>query len=121
MRQENNIVIADEGKVLKTPNGIFNEVPLGTFIGWKDGEKYTVTNILEDIIEVTPIRILDKVYYITSNSYGEIVTELIRQKYTLDQELALYANSYIKDNSKDMEDYQYWRELCKEAAKKIYE
>lgn len=119
MKQEGNTVYADPGKCLKTSHGIFQEVPLGTFKGYKDGKLYQFTTKLKDIQEVTPIRILDEVYYVSATSYGDVVSELIRYKYSLDEELALYANSFIKDNSEAMNKYQEWRVLCKEAAKKI--
>ena len=119
MKIDGNLVIADAGKALKTPNGIFEQVSLGVFEGFKDGKAYIIENKLEDITEVSSVRILNDIYYVESKEYGNIVTELIRKKYSIDQELALYANSYIKDNSEDMEKYQTWRVLCKQAAKKI--
>lgn len=122
MRKEGNIVIADEGKSLRTPFGIFTRIPLGTSKCYKDGEVQEDNLKMKDIEEVTPVRILDNVYYASSSEYGDIVTELIRCKYSLDQELALYANSFLDPDSfkKKMDEYQEWRSLCKEAAKKIY-
>ena len=121
MRKEGNIVIADEGKSLRTPIGIFTEVPLGISKGSTDGEAWEFNLKMKDIEEVTPVRILDDIYYTSSSEYGDIVTDLIRCKYSLDQELALYANSFLDpDSFKDkMNAYQEWRSLCKEAAKKI--
>lgn len=119
MKIDGNLVIADQGKALKTPNGIFEQVTLGVFEGFENGKQYIIENKLEDITEVSSVRILDDIYYVESKEYGDIVSELIRKKYSLDQELALYANSYITDNSEAMNKYQDWRVLCKEAAKKI--
>ena len=119
MKINGNLVIADQGKALKTPNGIFEQVTLGVFEGFEDGKQYIIENKLEDITEVSSVRILNDVYYVESKEYGDIVTELIRKKYSIDQELALYANSFVKDNSEAMNEYQTWRILCKQAAKKI--
>lgn len=112
--------MASDGKALKTPNGICTVVSLGTFRGYKDGKPYEVTINLEDIVEVTPVRILNEVFYIEANNYSKAVTELIRQKYSLDAELALHANAVTDGVTPKMEAFLAWRVLCKEAAKKIW-
>lgn len=120
MIQKDDLVVAESGKTLKTPNGICDMVSLGTFRGYKDGKPYEVTINLEDIVEVTPVRILDEVFFIEADEYGKAVTELIRQKYSLDTELALHANAITEGVTPKMEAFLAWRVLCKEAAKKIW-
>mgnify|MGYP006335360611 CR=1 FL=1 len=51
--------------------------------------------------------------------YEELVTNLIRLKYSLDWELSLIANSRIRDISKDDKDFQDWRAESKKIAKNL--
>lgn len=120
MKQVNNLIYADSGKILKTPNGYTSIVNLGTNTIIKDGEIFTYTINLEDVEEYNIIQIENEPYYFKSNTYGEVVSELIRAKYSLDEELALYANSRINSNSSKEIEFQNWRQLCKQAAKKIF-
>jgi hypothetical protein len=120
MIQKGDLIMASDGKALKTPNGISTVVSLGTFRGYKDGKPYEITINLEDIVEVTPVRILNEVFYIEANDYSKAVTELIRQKYSLDAELALHANAITEGITPKMEAFLAWRIRCKEAAKKIW-
>lgn len=113
----NNTVKAENGKILKTSSGYLSELVLGEQISVINGEILSYNLGLDDIKEVNSIQIDDKVYYIESTTYPEMVTELIRQKYTLDAELALYANSRLNPESKAEGEFQLWRKKCKEAAK----
>lgn len=119
MKHINNLIYADEGKMLKTPNGYTNVTTVGTHTIVKDGEVLTSTINLEDIEEFSVIWINSEPYYVKSTEYGDLVTELIRSKYSLDQELALYANSRIEPNSSKEVEFQNWRSLCKKAAKRF--
>lgn len=106
MRIEGKIVIADIGKVLNV---------FGT-----EYESYTIGlngATLNDIKEGKNIPINNKLTFIPYQNYGELVTNLIRTKYSLDEELALMANSRIKSNSKEERDFQKWRRQCKLLAK----
>lgn len=103
MRKLGNLFIAEPGKRLK----------------YKDTLYSSIEGVLEeDIKEVYPVCINTDTYYISSTNYSDIVTELIRQKFSLDQELALIANARIGKTS-DEEDFQNWRAICKETAKRL--
>ena len=61
----------------------------------------------------------DSLYISHTYSYNQIVTSLIRFRYSLDEELAL-VNNYQWDSEKYKDEYtefQEWRNTCKEAAK----
>lgn len=122
MKQENNILIADEGKYLKLKyNNFLNKnIELGNVFVF-DGEKTILKNIdITDVLEVYPVFIDNNCYYISAKDYSNAVSELIRQKYSLDDELALIANSRLNINKDKEEEFQAWRVKCKEAAKKIF-
>lgn len=117
MIQKGNLVIADKGKYLQTPYGILQEVELGEFPSIVNGKEIIKNYKLQDIYEVTPIRIQNNIYYVQDTSnYSKLVSELIRIKYSLDDELALIANARL-GNLEGEEDFQNWRTLCKTAAK----
>ena len=122
MKKKENILFADSGKSLKTPYGYFDVVTLGEKTVIKDGEMTTEYYDKKNIKEVTKIQVGDTFYYIEDvTDYGTLVTELIRQKYSLDDELALMANSRLGINKDQEEEFQAWRVKCKEAAKKIFQ
>lgn len=76
----------------------------------EDTESGTIT-ASEDTIHVTP-----------QTTYGDLVTILIRCKYSLDEELALSAN-LRKDAEKYEEqdaEYQRWRIYCKSVAREHF-
>ena len=112
--------IADEGKYLKLENSIKKEIYLGNNYIEKDG-KTVLFNVVtfNDIKEVYPVDINGVAYYISATTYGDIVSELIRQKYTIDQELAMYANHSIGTHTQEFNEFQEWRIICKETAKKL--
>lgn len=107
MKIIDKVVIADIGKTLR----VFDN----------DYESYVIGDngaTLNDIKEGKYIPVESEVMFIPYNSYGELVTNLIRTKYSLDQELAINANSRIDPNSKEEKDFQIWRRYCKKLAKK---
>lgn len=129
MKVINNIVKADSGKYLKYKSELASEFTLGKKFVCIDGITTLQTIKLEDIKEVQLVRIKDLDCYISANNYEQAVTELIRQKYTLDQELALHANLFkvvngflIPSNEKNKEfvEFENWRQICKQTAKKIF-
>lgn len=116
---KDNKVTASSGKYLKYKSNIYTELTLGQNFICINGATTLVNIQLGDIIEVYPVRIFNKDYFVQSTNYNELVTELIRLKYTLDEELALIANSRIKDCSDEEQEFQDWRKVCKETAKHI--
>ena len=119
MIQNNYKVTADEGKFLKTKYGILSSVELGQHTDVINGQIKNYTLNIEDIKEVTPVTIDNKTYYLESTDYKGLVSELIRIKYTLDDELALYANSRIGEKSNEEIEFQKYRVYCKQLAKSI--
>ena len=79
----------------------------------------TINITPDDVIECYIVNIDGKEYKIQGDNYGELVSSLIRIKYTLDQELALLATSRIKDVSEQENAFQEWRAECKRIAKKL--
>lgn len=120
MTKEKRIIKASEGFVLQTKYGIFNDVILGTSEAIIDGKIVQINFKEDEIKEVRPVFINDTVYYISSTNYADAVSELIRQKYSLDNELALIANARLNINQDKEEQFQNWRAQCKAAAKKIF-
>lgn len=119
MIKKGNTIKASEGKVLRTPLGITDEITLGSTKLIENGKVVQINIKESSITEVTPVRINGEITYIEATNYGAAVTELIRLKYSLDDELALIANSRLGNNSKE-EEFQNWRRLCKETAKKLF-
>ena len=119
MIKENNIIKASEGKVLRTPLGFTKEISLGVAKLIDNGKVVEINIEPTSISEVTPVRINGEIAYIESTDYANAVSELIRFKYSLDAELALIANARLGDNSGE-EEFQNWRRLCKETAKKVF-
>lgn len=66
----------------------------------------------EDTIHITP-----------QTTYGDLVTILIRCKYSLDEELALSANMRTSPETHAEEDVQFqqWREYCKDVAREHFD
>lgn len=94
---------AESGKKLKYNNNLYSYLPIDK---------------INEVQEVYPVLVYTDTYYISGTTYEDIVSELIRQKYSLDAELALIANSRIGKTSKE-EEFQSWRKICKEVAKKL--
>ena len=86
-----------------------------------DGVVKTINITKDDFVEVRPINVDNNIFYISSTNYADAVTELIRQKYSIDEELALIANARIGKDQDQEDEFQRWRSLCKQAAKKIFQ
>lgn len=118
MKKIGNTLKADSGKFLKYFNIISSEVTLGERYVLCNKDFIKVNLKESDIQEVYPVVIDEKIYYVFNTTYSELVTELIRLKYSLDDELAIIANSRLGDSSKESE-FQNWRKKCKEIAKSL--
>ena len=121
MKTENNTLIAEGSKVLfiKKLNVIVKQYTCGEVMLPIQGVLQTINITPDDIIECYIVNIDGKEYKVQGDNYGELVSSLIRIKYTLDQELALLANSRIKDVSEQANAFQEWRAECKRIAKKL--
>ena len=80
-----------------------------------DAEEDTESGMItasEDTIHITP-----------QTTYGDLVTILIRCKYSLDEELALSANMRTSPETHAEEDaqFQQWREYCKDVAREHFD
>lgn len=89
----------------------FEKLTDRTYFFRYDAEEDTesgITTASEDTIHVTP-----------QTTYGDLVTILIRCKYSLNEELALAANIREAPESHTEEDqaFQQWREYCKDVAR----
>lgn len=79
-----------------------------------DAEEDTESGMItasEDTIHITP-----------QTTYGDLVTILIRCKYSLDEELALSANMRTAPETHAEEDrvFQTWRDYCKDVAREHF-
>ena len=121
MKTENNTLIAEGSKVLfiKKLNVIVKQYTCGEVMLPIQGALQTINITPDDVIECYIVNIDGKEYKVQGDNYGELVSSLIRIKYTLDQELALLANSRIKDVSEQENAFQEWRAECKRIAKKL--
>ena len=121
MIKQNSQLIADEGKTLEYKKNHYSSLFLGKQILYLNGEVVEADVKEEDVKEVYPVVIYTTNYYISATSYSDIVTELIRLKYSLDDELALLANLRVDPEGYADEDAQFqtWRQKCKEVAKQI--
>lgn len=120
MKTVTNKIIADEGHYLKTKYGdqLYSSISLGNNYIYKNGSTQLIYVNSNDVYEVYPVSIDSQTYYVQSTTYPELVSELIHQRYSLDDEMALIANSRI-GNDKGEQEYQEWRTICKKAAKKL--
>lgn len=118
MIKEGNVLKADEGKKLLYKDSFYSELYLDGQLVNVNGEiKLSPINESE-VKEVYPVLIYSDTYYISATDYAGIISELIRQKYSLDDELAIAANARIGKTSGE-EEFQNWRQKCKEVAKEI--
>lgn len=64
----------------------------------------------------------DTIHITSQTTYGDLVTILIRCKYSLDEELALSANMRSDAEKYEKQDaaYQQWREYCKSVAREHF-
>lgn len=109
MIKNNNAIIADEGKYLKVKNSntFKKKVILGSEIILINNIPTVVTIKEEDVQEGIPVIIKDTKYFVTATSYEEAVTELIRTKYSLDFELALYANLRVNPDKYSVDEEEF--------------
>lgn len=115
-----NKVVPSEGKFLKLEDSINTEFYLGDNVVEKNGKLISVNlSNFDNVKEVYPVNVGENTYFISSTEYGDIVTELIRYKYSINQELALYANFCLGKDIEENIQFQNWRKMCKEVAKKL--
>lgn len=121
MKQDGRTLYAEGKKVLyiEKLDKITTQYTCGTVMLPVNGKLQEVTVTKDDVIEGYKVNIDGKDYILEADSYGELVTALIRVKFSLDYELALIANSRIRDISKEDIEFQNWREECKKKAKKL--
>lgn len=120
MKQEGNTIFAEGNKKLyiKKLDLLTSQYTCGTVMLPVEGVLQPTTVTPEDVMEVYDVVIGTNSYKIQANSYGDLVSGLIRLKYSIDDELALIANSRIRDISAEDKDFQEWRTECKRIAKK---
>ena len=121
MKQDGRTLYAEGKKVLyiEKLNKYTRQYTCGTVMLPIEGVLQEVTVTPEDVDEVYKIEIDGHTYRVKGDSYEELVTNLIRLKYSLDWELSLIANSRIRDISKDDKDFQDWRAESKKIAKNL--
>ena len=121
MKQDGRTLYAEGKKVLyiKKLNKYTRQYTCGTVMLPIEGVLQEVTITPEDVEEVYKIEIDGNTYRVKGDNYEELVTNLIRLKYSLDWELSLIANSRIRDISKDDEAFQDWRAESKKIAKNL--
>lgn len=121
MKQDGRTLYAEGKKVLyiEKLNKYTSQYTCGTVMLPIAGVLQEVTVTPEDIEEVYKVEIDGNTYRVKGDSYEELVTNLIRLKYSLDWELSLIANSRIRDISKDDKDFQDWRAESKKIAKNL--
>ena len=121
MKQDGRTLYAEGKKVLyiEKLNKYTRQYTCGTVMLPIEGVLQEVTVTPEDVEEVYKVEIDGNTYRVKGNNYEELVTNLIRLKYSLDWELSLIANSRIRDISKDDKDFQDWRAESKKIAKNL--
>ena len=121
MKQDGRTLYAEGKKVLyiEKLNKYTRQYTCGTVMLPIEGVLQEVTVTPEDVEEVYKVEIDGNTYRVKGDNYEELVTNLIRLKYSLDWELSLIANSRIRDISKDDEAFQNWRVESKKIAKNL--
>lgn len=121
MKQDGRTIYAEGKKVLyiEKLNKYTRQYTCGTVMLPIAGALQEVTITPDDVDEVYKVEIDGVTYKVKGDTYDELVTNLIRVKYSLDWELALIANSRIRDISKEDSDFQDWRKECKKIAKNL--
>ncbi len=121
MKIDGNLITPEEGNKLsiRNFNKYFDELFLGRNNYYINDKIQKLNLSIDDIFEVRFIKIDDIEYAVElSNDYGKLVTNLIRLRYSLDDELAISSNIRLGDYSKE-KDFQDWRQKCKNIAKEI--
>lgn len=111
MTVNGNKVTSTNVLLVRPFKSIVKEALLG--LAYKNGVAINVT--IDDIDE----GYLYEGQFIKGTTYNELVTSLIRTKYTLDDELALQANYRLNTDSEEEQTFQEWRSKCKEIAKSL--
>lgn len=128
MKQEGNKLIADNGKVLYCTflrNNYGKEISLGYVYYDKDNYKLEEPYLLkeEDFEEIdeSDAELYNYIRPLILNaSYNELKTQIVKFKYSNDDQIALMLN-YQNDSEKYYEAYnemQNWRDKASELAKK---
>lgn len=93
----------------------------GTVMLPVNGKLKSITVNPGDIQEVFQVQLDGENFKVKGDTYAELVTNLIRLKYTLDDELALAANLRAGDNNAKTAEFEFqtWRAFCKEMAKQL--
>lgn len=93
----------------------------GTVMLPVNGKLKSITVNPGDIQEVFQVQLDGEDFKVKGDTYAELVTNLIRLKYTLDDELALAANLRAGDNNAKTAEFEFqtWRAFCKEMAKQL--
>lgn len=121
MKQDGNTLYAEGKKVLfiEKLGKITRQYCCGTVMLPIEGVLQPVTVTPDDVIEGYKVTIDNDDYILEGETYGDLVSEIIRIKYSLDDELALIANSRVRDISKEDEAFQEWRKQSKKIAKSL--
>ena len=112
MIKQDNIIKADEGKVLvyKLENKLWGKAArLATYKG------HTLTEEDFEEVDESNLECIDNVWYDFRNmSYAAIKTLIIKLHYSNDDQIAIMLN----DDEDKMRDMQEWREFASLTAKK---
>lgn len=128
MKQEGNKLIADNGKVLYCTflqNNYGEEISLGYVYYDKDNYKLEEPYLLKEKdfeeIDESDVELYDYIRPLILNvSYNELKTQIVKFKYSNDDQIALMLN-YQDDPEKYYEAYnemQNWRDKASKLAKK---
>ena len=121
MTRNGNEVKAENGRILFIePTGVYTDYAiLGNRLEDKDGQRLEYTLTEQNVHEGYMTNIDGEQKFVKASSYSELVSGLIRLKYSIDDELALMANSRVKSVSSEERQFQSWRKKCKEIARQL--
>lgn len=121
MTRNGNEVKAERGRILFIePTGVYTDYAiLGNRLEYKDGQRLEYTLTEQNVHEGYMTNIDGEQKFVKASSYSELVSGLIRLKYSIDDELALMANSRVKSVSSEERQFQSWRKKCKEIARQL--
>ena len=121
MTRNGNEVKAENGRILFIePTGVYTDYAiLGNRLEYKDGQRLEYTLTEQNVHEGYMTNIDGEQKFVKASSYSELVSGLIRLKYSIDDELALMANSRVKSVSSEERQFQIWRKKCKEIARQL--
>ena len=121
MTRNGNEVKAENGRILFIePTGVYTDYAiLGNRLEYKDGQRLEYTLTEQNVHEGYMTNIDGEQRFVKASSYSELVSGLIRLRYSIDDELALMANSRVKSVSSEERQFQNWRKKCKEIARQL--